>query len=121
MLRGRSPTSPLIRSRVPRIAFVAIAALTVKTTLGCSDAADNVVLRLVKVDGDNQSALVGTEVTTTPRVRIIDEGAQGVSGVPVTFSAGSGGGTVTDGFQVTDGSGSATVGGGRSGKLGPIR
>jgi hypothetical protein len=68
------------------------------------------------VAGSNQSALVGTAVTTAPRVRVTDAQGNPVPAVAVTFAIIQGGGTVTGPVQTTDASGLATVG---SWTLGP--
>lgn len=60
--------------------------------------------------GNNQSAVVGTAVTTAPAVLVADADANPVSGVAVTFAVASGGGSVAGGSTTTNASGVATVG-----------
>jgi adhesin/invasin len=61
-------------------------------------------------DGNNQTATVGTQLPTSPSVRITDQFANPVSGVSVTFATAVGNGTVNGGSQSTDASGIARVG-----------
>ncbi len=60
--------------------------------------------------GNNQSATVGTAVSTQPAVRILDNAGKGVPGMTVTFSVIAGGGTITGATPVSDGNGVATLG-----------
>ena len=60
--------------------------------------------------GDSQTATVGTAVATAPSVLVRDALSNPVSGVSVTFSVASGGGSVTGGSATTNASGIATVG-----------
>ena len=60
--------------------------------------------------GNNQSATVGTQVSTPPSVLVQDKFNNAVAGVAVTFAVASGGGSVSGASQTTDGSGIATVG-----------
>lgn len=71
---------------------------------------------LAKVAGDNQSATVGTAVSTPPRVKVADSFGNGVPGVTVTFAVASGGGSVTGPTPTTGADGTAAVG---SWTLGP--
>ena len=59
--------------------------------------------------GQNQTAAAGTAVTTAPSVVVRDARGNPVAGVAVTFSVGSGGGTVVGGSATTNASGIATV------------
>lgn len=75
----------------------------------------------VNVDaGGGQSAPVGTPVTTPPRVLVrllvSGTGLVPVNGATVTFSVGSGGGSITGAVTTTDANGLASVG---SWTLGP--
>ena len=63
-----------------------------------------------KIAGDNQEALVGTNVTTDPRVRVTDANDNPVAGVTVTFAVASGGGSITGATPTTNASGEAAVG-----------
>jgi photosystem II stability/assembly factor-like uncharacterized protein len=60
--------------------------------------------------GNNQTATVGTAVTTPPSVVVRDSNNNPVSGVPVTFAVASGGGSATGLTATTNASGIATVG-----------
>lgn len=63
------------------------------------------------VAGDAQAATVATMVAVSPSVRVSDQYDNPVAGVPVTFAATVGAGTVMGGSQATDTDGVATVGG----------
>lgn len=54
------------------------------------------------VAGDKQSAFPGTAVPQPPIVRALDEFGNSVGNVPVTFTPGTGSGSVTGGTVVTD-------------------
>ncbi len=69
-----------------------------------------------KIAGDSQSVAVGTAVPIAPTVKILDAVGNPVSGVTVTFSAVSGGGSVAGNATVTGNSGTAHPG---SWTLGP--
>ena len=60
--------------------------------------------------GNNQAAVSGTAVATSPAVRVTDANGQGAGGVQVTFVATNGGGAVVGGSQLTDATGVATIG-----------
>jgi adhesin/invasin len=60
--------------------------------------------------GQNQSAPAGTAVATAPAVVVRDARGNPVANVSVTFSVGSGGGTVVDATAITNASGVAAVG-----------
>ena len=63
------------------------------------------------IDGGNgQTAVAGTAVTTAPRVRVVDGSGNPVSGLAVTFTVISGGGSVTGATDVTGNDGIAEVG-----------
>lgn len=66
--------------------------------------------------GDNQRGIPGGPVATAPSVRITDADANAVSGVVVTFTVATGGGSTTGANPVTNGSGVGAVG---SWTLGP--
>jgi adhesin/invasin len=59
--------------------------------------------------GQNQTAAAGSAVTTAPSVVVRDARGNGVAGVAVTFTVGSGGGTVVGGTATTNASGIAAV------------
>ena len=88
--------------------------ITVSAYLGSSVA--NPLIGTVSVDfeagsasqiavnaGDNQTATVGTTVTTAPSVLVTDANANPVQGVSVTFAVASGGGSVSPTAAVTTG------------------
>ncbi|HEX6788597.1 MAG TPA: invasin domain 3-containing protein [Gaiellaceae bacterium] len=60
--------------------------------------------------GNNESATVGTPVSTAPSALVADLYGNPVAGVSVTFAAATGGGNVTGGAQTTNASGIATAG-----------
>ena len=60
--------------------------------------------------GDGQTTDAGTAVAVDPSVLVTDGHGNPVSGVSVTFAVDSGGGSVSGGSAVTDGSGIAAVG-----------
>ena len=59
--------------------------------------------------GQNQTAAAGTAVTIAPSVVVRDLRGNAVAGVAVTFTVGSGGGTVVGGTATTNASGIAAV------------
>ena len=66
--------------------------------------------QLIKTAGDNQSAPVNRPVPIAPQVRVVDAAGNGVAGIAVTFTIGSGDGSVIVGNVVTGSDGRATVG-----------
>jgi adhesin/invasin len=66
---------------------------------------------LEKVAGDNQTGTVGQAVATLPRIAVLDQFRNPVQDNSVTFSVGSGGGTMAGTAQVTNAEGLATLGG----------
>lgn len=66
--------------------------------------------RLIALDGANQSAVAGQPVPIIPSVLVIDADNQPVGGITVTFSAESGGGSVTVPRAATNARGIATPG-----------
>ncbi len=71
---------------------------------------------MVAQAGQNQTVTAGSDIPVAPAVVVRDSRGNPVSGVSVTFSIGSGGGTVTGGTSTTSSTGVATVG---SWTLGP--
>ncbi len=71
---------------------------------------------LAKSAGDNQATSVDSTVPIDPAVLVTDINGNPVSGVSVTFSVLTGGGSITGGAQTTNASGIATLG---SWTLGP--
>ncbi len=61
--------------------------------------------------GQNETAEVGTTVSTAPAVVVSDGVGNPIEGVVVTFTVAAGGGVVTDSVVTTDATGLATVGG----------
>src|SRR6185312_5656061 len=59
--------------------------------------------------GNNQSARVGTAVSTAPSVKVIDQYGNAVPGVSVTFTVTGGGGSVTPGSTTTNAAGVAST------------
>jgi adhesin/invasin len=66
---------------------------------------------ITAISSTNQTATVGTLVPVAPSVVIRDNRGNPVSGITVSFSIGSGNGTVQNGTVVTSNAGIATVGG----------
>ena len=66
--------------------------------------------QIVKTAGDNQSAPVNRPVPIPPQIRVLDAAGNGVAGLDVVFSIGSGDGSVVVGNVVTGADGRATVG-----------
>lgn len=60
--------------------------------------------------GSNQTAAVATAVPIAPAVLVRDQSGDPMSGVDVTFTVQTGGGTITGGTATTDANGVATVG-----------
>jgi hypothetical protein len=71
---------------------------------------------LTKSAGDNQTGLAGSPVAVPPQVTVKDANGNPKSGVVVTFSVASGGGSVTGASATSNAQGVATVG---SWTLGP--
>jgi hypothetical protein len=63
--------------------------------------------RLVQVSGNNQSANPGSELDQPLVVRLVDRQGNGISGRPVTWVVGAGGGSVASSTSTTDGDGKA--------------
>jgi Big-like domain-containing protein len=70
---------------------------------------------LTKVTGDLQSAAINTNVAIAPSVKVTDGFGNPVSGQQVTFTVGSGGGSVLGGTVTTNAAGTAAVGSWRLG------
>lgn len=62
------------------------------------------------ISGDQQAAIVGTAVASAPTVRVTDAVGNPVSGIAVTFTVASGGGSITGASTTTDAQGQAAVG-----------
>lgn len=67
--------------------------------------------QIVKIAGDSQQVPVGRLVPIPPTVAVRNSDGSGVPGVVVTFAVASGGGSVIGSRQVTDATGTASVGG----------
>jgi hypothetical protein len=66
--------------------------------------------RIAAVEGNNQSARTGEQVSVPPAVRVTNSLGEPVPGVGVTFVVTRGGGSVTGESQITDPNGVARVG-----------
>jgi hypothetical protein len=84
-------------------------------TLGGGGGGTGTPAAMAKSAGDGQSAAVGTTVPIAPAVIIKDASGNPVANQTVTFSVGSGGGSVTGATAVTSSAGIATVGSWRLG------
>jgi adhesin/invasin len=71
------------------------------------------------VDGDNQTAQLGTNVPIRPVVIVRDADGNPVAGVTVNFSIVGGGGGLSGATQTTDANGIARVGSWQLGAIGP--
>lgn len=76
------------------------------TATGTAGAATAIALNA----GNNQTATVGSAVTTAPSVLVTDVGGNPVAGASVTFAVTGGGGSVIGGAATSNASGIATVG-----------
>ncbi|HUG28291.1 MAG TPA: hypothetical protein VMK53_08350 [Gemmatimonadales bacterium] len=66
--------------------------------------------RLEVVEGDGQTATIGTAVATAPAVKLMDAFGNPVPGISITFTPAEGSGTVTGGTVNTNAQGIARVG-----------
>jgi hypothetical protein len=64
--------------------------------------------QMFKSIGDNQTAVAGANVPTPPRVLVLDQAGNSVSGVAVVFAVAEGGGVLTGANVVTDVNGRAS-------------
>ena len=64
---------------------------------------------LLLVEGDNQSALVGTVVTISPKVKIVDTKGNPVAGALIQFAITDGGGSVGAAAALADDAGLAST------------
>lgn len=67
------------------------------------------VLYLAITAGNNQSAVVGTQVPVAPQVRVINQAGNGVAGVVINWSVTQGAGTFVPNTVTTNGQGYATL------------
>ena len=81
------------------------ATVTFQAAAGAGPAAN-----VAAFSGNGQTATAGGNIPNPPKVKVTDANGNFVAGVAVTFTAGSGSGTVTGGSVVTDAAGIATVG-----------
>ena len=80
-------------------------------TIGCGSGDPSRTASNIQIAGGNgQNAQVGTTVGVRPSVLLTDASGDPVSGVRVTFTVASGGGSVTGASAVSDANGIATVG-----------
>ncbi|HKH83176.1 MAG TPA: Ig-like domain-containing protein [Gemmatimonadales bacterium] len=66
--------------------------------------------RLELLEGNDQSAIIGSNVSVRPAVRLTTPNGEAVSGARVEFVVTGGGGTITGATQTTDSNGVARVG-----------
>src|SRR5829696_4688302 len=66
--------------------------------------------RLELLEGNDQSAIIGSDVSVRPAVRLTTPNGEPVSGARVEFVVTGGGGTITGATQTTDSNGVARVG-----------
>ena len=82
--------------------------------IGCSDSPSGPTIgpavRLLVLDGANQTGVVGQPTSVMPSVLAIDANNQPVPGVIVTFTVEPGGGTIATATATTDAKGVATPG-----------
>ena len=93
-----------------------LATALLAVSCGSSNTVTTTTQTISKYAGDNQSATVGTAVAIRPAVKITDQNGGAISGVTVTFSVASGGGSVTAATATSGSDGLATLG---SWTLGP--
>ena len=100
--------STRIRSIVSGLALLLTACPT-KGTLSDTNSSPQ-SQTLTRGAGDTQSATAGQPVPVAPTVVVTSQSGAPATGVPVTFSVASGGGSVTGAVQATSAAGVATVG-----------
>lgn len=101
-----------LRSTVPGTTTISA---TVNGTMHVSQTAQVTITpapasRIELVEGDNQSAPVGTNVLVPPAVKVTGDAGQPLVGIGVTFVVTGGGGSVVDAEQTTNSDGIARVG-----------
>jgi hypothetical protein len=113
---GYSATSAMLNTFSSTGAFVLHSRL-VGIDTGTEYASDNWPVevvsnpsRIVIVDGQSQSATIGTEVATVPLVRVEDAGGAPLKGVDVSFTVVSGDGRIDYPSALTDADGLASPG-----------
>lgn len=67
----------------------------------------DMTLSMMKVSGDNQSGCVGKALSDPFVVRVVDLNGDGIAGIPIRFSTGSSGGTLSEVLAATDSNGEA--------------
>lgn len=102
---GAWTLGPAIGENVLSAVTAALPPVTFTATSSAGAAAS-----VTKNGGDNQTATAGTAVATPPSVLVKDANGNVKSGVTVTFTVLSGGGTVTGGTATTNAAGIAAVG-----------
>jgi hypothetical protein len=109
----------MMRVRTPGPLFFSLAAVCLMTA--CSDAAGvdtpGPLATLVLAPGLATTGVTGEPLPTAPAVIALDQAGRGIPGLQVTFSVGSGAGTVAGGVATTDSSGRAQAG---EWRLGPV-
>lgn len=88
-----------------------VAALSGTTITFGATAGPGAAASVAKQAGDNQTAVTGTVVPTSPAIVVRDAFSNVRPGAIVTFAVASGGGSVTKPTDTTDATGSASVGG----------
>jgi glucose/arabinose dehydrogenase/predicted small lipoprotein YifL len=99
--------------------WVVALALALMSLAGCGGgggdtsppAPDNTPTSMQAHAAASQNGTVNTPAATLPAVRVTRRDGNGVAGITVTFSAVTGGGSVSGASRVTDANGVATVGG----------
>lgn len=94
----------------PQGASATVAGLVGSPVSFSATATHGVATTIVKVTGDNQSAVAASPVGIPPTAKVTDAYTNPVAGVGVTFAVTAGGGSVNPTSAITtDGSGNATV------------
>jgi hypothetical protein len=106
---GPAGGSQRVTAQVPGIGTVTFTAAS--SGDGDGDGGEPVPASVERVEGDGQSAPVGTEVPVEPAVRVLDEEGRPVEGYEVTFVVVGGGGSVSGATRTTGADGIARVGG----------
>jgi len=99
----RLGSSPGTNTLTATVAGLAPVTFTATATAGAPQT-------LEKTQGDNQQSQVSRPVPIAPQVRVLDAAGNGVAGVTVNFTIGSGDGSVVIGTVVTASNGTASVG-----------
>ncbi len=98
----------------PNTLSVAVSGLAAPLTVAAT-AVVGPPANLAKVEGDGQSATIGTAVPVAPAVKVTDAFGNVIAGISVTFTVSAGGGTVTPSSAIADAGGIARLGSWRLG------